>query len=302
MEAKWLALDELFYYKKNLTELPDVQNKVRNLRRMVRDNLFYKQMIEDLKTDNVFVIEDEHYRYEIKAKQIKLQLAGSRVDRYEPELVDVTIKSTHNNRTTTYTADTCEISITRGLDPESAALHLKLVGNVHFSDPTNPDNVAATRNQDLHNVSLPDKYTEKATSIPSDKLFGANLPPQADLPPLDVDLGAEVQDMRINMHKTLARVGLEINSIIHSRLAFSASVLVTLVLAASLALIIRGGQLLTAFVIAFIPGIFIVVMNIMGRQLAEKPGTTLAGVIIIWAAIGLVALADVMVLGKYLKR
>ncbi len=302
MEAKWLGLNELFYYVKHLTELPDVREKAQNLRQLVRDNLFYKQVINDLKENNVFVIKDGRYRYEIKARQIKLPMINGKVDKFKPTLVDVIVKSRHNNRTITYKADSCEMETTQPIDPGQIALHLRLEGNVRFSDPDNPGNVVETRSQELQNVMLPSKFDEKAKSISDDELFGANLPPGQELPSLGVKLGEDVKDKRIGMHKQLALVGLEINSIIHSRLAFSASVLVTLILAASLAVIIRGGQLLTAFVIAFIPGIFIVVMNIMGRQMAEKPETALVGIVIIWAAIGLVALTNLVVLGKYLKR
>jgi hypothetical protein len=132
------------------------------------------------------------------------------------------------------------------------------------------------------------------------ELIGDPRPGGQNLP--DLGLGRRVHNARISGGRDLLRIGLEIKGIIHSRLAFSASVLVTLIFAAALGIIFRGGQLLTAFTISFIPGLLVVIMNIMGRQLAEKSGTALIGITIIWAGIGLVAIADAVVLTRFLRR
>jgi hypothetical protein len=124
----------------------------------------------------------------------------------------------------------------------------------------------------------------------------------ADREPRSLELGSRVQMARTSLLREISLLGLDISSMIHSRLAFSASTLVLLILAAGLAIIFRGGQLLTAFVISFAPGMLVVVLNITGRQLAEKPGTYLLGLGLIWVGIGLLALADAVVLTRFLRR
>ena len=119
---------------------------------------------------------------------------------------------------------------------------------------------------------------------------------------IGLNVGDRVDDERESDRGDVFKLGQEIAGIIHSRLAFSASSLVILVLAAALGVIFRGGQLLTAFVIAFVPGLLVVVMNIMGRQLTENTGTHLVGIVVIWAGIAILAATDVVVVGKYLKR
>ena len=118
----------------------------------------------------------------------------------------------------------------------------------------------------------------------------------------DWGLGAQVQGHRLGAFKDVIELKREIIGHIHSRIAFSASVLVTLILAASLGIIYRGGQLLTAFVVALMPALVVVVMNITGRHLVEKDGTHLLGIVVIWAGIGLLAVADAVVLSRYLRR
>jgi lipopolysaccharide export LptBFGC system permease protein LptF len=118
----------------------------------------------------------------------------------------------------------------------------------------------------------------------------------------ELNLGPKIEDKRISVLKDVVMIGLEIGATLHSRLAFSASVLVMLVLAAGLAIILRGGQMLTAFAIAFFPGLMVVVMNVMGRSMAEKTGTQIVGIVVIWAGLVLLAIADAIILTRYLKR
>ena len=88
----------------------------------------------------------------------------------------------------------------------------------------------------------------------------------------------------------------------HSRLAFSVSVFVLVILAAALGIIFRGAHVLTAFGIAFVPALFVIVTIVAGRQMAEKAGTTTAGLLLLWSGIAVVGGVDAWVLLKVLRR
>ena len=88
---------------------------------------------------------------------------------------------------------------------------------------------------------------------------------------------------------------------IHSRTAFSISVVVTMVLGAALGAIFKGGHMMTAFGISFAPALFVIASVAMGRQVAQNEHTALAGLATIWISILLVAAADVYVLYRDMR-
>jgi len=261
----------------------------------------------------VFRIQDNRHRYEIRARR-----AGLHPKDFRPELHEITAIHWWNDergkqRKREYRADQCSIKIRRGLGEAPEMVYVSLTGNVTFTDSQYPDQSRPEpgKHVDLDPVVLPAHVVDPAENRLGDlELLG--LRPEdleepdygavldRELEPLS--LGAPLERARDAALKEFIKLHQEIAGIIHSRLAFSVSVLVTLVLAAALGIIFRGGQLLTAFVISFIPGLLVVVMNIMGRQLSENTGTHLLGIIVIWAGIGLLALADGVVLTRYLRR
>jgi len=81
-------------------------------------------------------------------------------------------------------------------------------------------------------------------------------------------------------------------AIIHFRLGYPASALVTVLMGAVLGVIYRGAQPLAAFGLACIPFGVVTVLVIMGRSLAEKSATELLGVSIIWGGLAAMAAAD----------
>lgn len=309
-KTKWLDLGELLSYRANPIELLAVQSQLGKLRLQVRDALFYRDVQQQLTTgDRVLLLKDRdgEDKYEIRAEAVNLD----RVD-FRPELARVRVKAVMEGHTRTYTADRCTIRVGRGLGPLSDIVHLRLAGRVSFSDSQQPGRGAVPANDtDLDEVPLPMDIYEAEKRLSDRELLGVE-PDEvreaafsgrldsAGPPPLG--LGLRVEDTRASTLREMAKSLLEISGVIHSRIAFSASVLVMLVLAAALAIIYRGGQLLTAFVISFIPALLVVVLNIAGRQLSENPGTHLIGVSMMWSGIALVAVADVVVLGRFLRR
>ena len=135
----------------------------------------------------------------------------------------------------------------------------------------------------LDRVALPAKLPGMQEKLTEQMLLGDLTNPKAldtDLPSLG--LGERVDNARESDRGVIFKDGLKITGIIHSRLAFSASSLVILILAGAPGIIFRGGQLLTAFAISFVPGLLVVVMNIMGRQMTENTGTHLVGIALIY--------------------
>jgi hypothetical protein len=143
---------------------------------------------------------------------------------------------------------------------------------------------------DLPPVPIPDQCVRAADAVAEELVRN----PEADL-----NLGQQIADEREGVVRELAAQVRLIDGIIHSRLAFSAS---CIVLGAGLGIVSRGGQALVAFGLSCIPFVFVIVTITMGRHMAQNEGTETAGLIIIWTSIGLVALADFLVLFRWLRR
>lgn len=298
---KWLTLNELFYFQDNPAEMITVRRDVEALRRQAGEAYFFKDLVQQWRNNKVIRLGDDRRRYEIRVDRLELDVRAGQVEHYMPRsMLGVVVHLKEPDREITYQADSCAIRIHRGAMDRAATVQIVLEGGVTFADPKNPQNVVTQRRQDLPTVAFPRRFEEQVAAISDAELLGEGLSPARELETMN--LGRRIDEARKAMRRELGTLVLSITAIIHSRLAFSASVLVMLVLAAGLAVICRGGQLLTAFVISFVPGMVIVVMNVMGRQMAEKPGTALVGLGVIWLGLVLLAVADAVVLTRYLRR
>lgn len=296
MKPKWLDLRELLYYRHRPTELPDIKADMLELRARIRDAMFYRNAYEQIMgPSHRLEIADEDRQYVITAERLK-----PREEDLQLTLYNVKIDTTAGSQRRHYEAGRLAIRIKSGFGDTGDRVVLILEDGVQWTDASEPDKVIPRTRVQLPAVRFPLEIAEAAATASVADLLGDDWSSEEELP--EMGLGHNVQDARMFGRGNLAEVQREIVGIIHSRLAFSASVLVMLILAAALGIILRGGQLLTAFVISFVPGLFVVVMNIMGRQLSENSVTHLLGLMIIWGAIAVVAAADVWVLTKQLRR
>jgi hypothetical protein len=88
----------------------------------------------------------------------------------------------------------------------------------------------------------------------------------------------------------------------HGRIAYGVSCFLLVTLGAALGLIFRGGQIISAFATSTLPAAAIIVLVIMGKELARNPRISLvAGLTVIWAGIAALGLACVVVC-LYLSR
>jgi hypothetical protein len=91
-------------------------------------------------------------------------------------------------------------------------------------------------------------------------------------------------------------------STLHERHAFSASVLVLVVLGAALGIIFRGAQAVVAFGISFVPSLLVIVTIVMGKQMAHNASTHQFGLLVMWSGILVVACGDLWLLTRVVRR
>jgi hypothetical protein len=142
-------------------------------------------------------------------------------------------------------------------------------------------------------VPLPQAAVEAANRYSSQEIID----PERSMP-----LVGDPQEGREALRQEVAKLGYKIGAIIHHRLAYAACPLVLVVLGAGLGVIVRGGQILTAFGVSFLPALFVIVGIIMGYQLAQNADTAAVGVGIIWGGLGVVGSLNPLIIGRYMRR
>jgi lipopolysaccharide export LptBFGC system permease protein LptF len=290
LKPKWMTLTELQEYRRNPQLLPRVREDLEVLRSRLRRYLFYVWVGNQLRGPE-HVVElgsPGDTRYEIRAEKYAAERETAR-----PRLKNPRIIAHSRDRTRTITAELGIISapLTRGDEAPWASISLE--GNVMIVDSTDPTKPIRKPEMELPGVLLPQEISRREAAFgDADLLDGEH----------DLGLGERVERARAVLIADMRKVVLRIASVMHSRAAFSISVLVTMMLGACLGIVFRGGHVMTAFGISFAPALFVIATIAMGRQVALNEHTALAGAVIIWGSVLLVGALDVLVLFKGIKR
>lgn len=125
----------------------------------------------------------------------------------------------------------------------------------------------------------------------------AVLDPQSSLP-----IDGELVDARVKLWASAAKLQRKVAALVHFRLGYAGSALVTILMGAALGVIFRGARMLAAFGLACIPFGSVTILMVMGRQLGEHEGTEAVGAAIIWGGLLLTAVADGFIIRFGVRR
>jgi lipopolysaccharide export LptBFGC system permease protein LptF len=164
---------------------------------------------------------------------------------------------------------------------------------ISYSTDVDPEAFDEKPRLELEKIPAPDRVLAESRTYTLDRLL--------DPAPMEIDYIEKVSSARHEAAKQQQSVISKAATEIHSRFAYSASALVLLTLGAGLGIMFRGGHLVSAFGLSFIPMTLVVVMIITGKQISQA-GIMELGVAIMYAGVVLVMLANVVVLGKFLRR
>ncbi len=286
-KPKWWNLNELLHYRNHPTEAPNIRTQVEALRLHIAANIFYRTVVEALSDPHSsLTLQGPTSSYHLQAQQVSVdQQDGA------PILIKPTVLATEPDRTRRLTAE--QAVVRADLIIDKPVVRVTLRGNVRIEDSLAPSRIIPKPSQDLRLLPLPQEAIQAATAYSSAQIVNLDQPlPLTGAPALG----------REQLVNTIALLQRKINGVIHMRLAYSVFPLVLVVLGAALGVIVRGGQVLTAFGVSFIPALFVIVTIIMGRQLAEQPDKALIGLVIIWTGIAVAAAMNPVIIGRYMKR
>jgi lipopolysaccharide export LptBFGC system permease protein LptF len=125
----------------------------------------------------------------------------------------------------------------------------------------------------------------------------AVLDPRAQLP-----TDEELEQDRRNLQQSAQLLQRKIAGVVHFRMSFASSALVTILMGAALGVIFRGARALAAFGLACIPFATVAVLISMGKQMTESETSHALGPFLIWGGLALVAVADVVILRFGVRR
>lgn len=140
-------------------------------------------------------------------------------------------------------------------------------------------------------------------------LEARQLAQQISLEDIFTDAGAftsnkEILSQTSSLSKsTIPRLLSRIKAEMHSRIAYSVSCFLMVVLGAALGLMFRGGQIISAFALSVVPAAIVIVMMLMGKQLVRSPSvSTVWGLAVIWSGIILLMGGDTAVLAHLSRK
>jgi len=109
-------------------------------------------------------------------------------------------------------------------------------------------------------------------------------------------------EARTELRESAEKLQRKVAGLIHFRLGFASSTLVTILMGAALGVIFRGSRALAAFGLACIPFGIVTILMLMGRQLTESASTEMIGPHVIWSGLALLAVADGLILRFGVRR
>ena len=282
-KIKFLNLNELLGYLSEPAEWCEVREEIEKLRTGVGRWMIYDTLWGQWLPERRLTLSDQRRQYHIRSEY------GGRLPREGGiELTDVTIEETKSGRRRSITAQRATIEVTRGDTIAESGIRIEL-RNARLSDGA----VVIERNKEvLGPVAIAPELITRIEGLTEQELLHPVAAPPGD--PL-----AEWRERAIEAQGETVR---RIVGAINERLAFSVSVFVLVILGAALGIIFRGSHVMAAFGISFVPLLFVIIMIVMGKQMAHNAATHGSGLLLMWSGILVVAGLDVWTLTRVLRR
>lgn len=289
LKPKWMNLRELRHYRRQPGELPAIRDTLHGLRSLLRRYLFFVWFTERLQSDEKMArIGDDQTWYEVRAEKISTDRLTARPRLLRPRIIEHTPDRTREISAELGTVD-ADVSPIETVPLAS----IKLEGSISIIDSTDPSQTIHKATVALPGVPVPAQILDEEHSYTDELLLDQDR---------ELALGNQIANVRTGLLADLRREVLRMGSVLHSRSAFSLSVLPTMILGACLGIVFRGGHVMTAFGISFAPALFVIATIAMGKQVSEHPHTVILGIGIIWGAVLAVILIDLVVLYKGIRR
>lgn len=303
LRTSWADLRSLIAWRAAPWKADKLRLKVNEFLVHVAIQRFYKSTVEQISSGRTVVLGDERgRRYEISADRAeqdakrggRARLTDARVRMFRPD----------EPKPTLYFAGRVEL-IARPLGPgedsesDKILIEIRLLRtadqHVYEDNPRSADygTPYSKGTMSIDGVSFPDGIFRGLQDVTPANVIDPCVP---------LALPEALEARRAGLQASAEKLRRKVAATIHFRLGLSASVLVTLLMGAVLGVIFRGAAPLSAFGLAFVPVVIVVIFMVMGRQLGENPGSQTAGAIVTWGGLLALLLADVLLVRLGVRR
>jgi lipopolysaccharide export LptBFGC system permease protein LptF len=290
--TKFENLRRLIYYTDHPEAIPELEDRLFGLKRELM-TCFLSQDLEEHLTGG--------HEYELQGPQVHYRISASqyRTDEYDgrPSLQDVTVMETRGSDKRMLSAETALLELKSSLDRNNPVIVVSLVGDVQIRQvpARSGDRVIRRPRETLQSVYYLDQQRLREKVEAFDFLALLDEDHSFEMPRRQTKLRSRLIDR-------FAEYQAEVRGEIHFRASYSLCTIAIVLFGAILGIIVRGGQVLTAFGISCLPMTFVVVASIVGRNLADRPQFSTLSICVMWGVVIFMYLATALVATRVLKR
>ncbi len=291
-KTKFEDLERLLYYTRHPEEIPEVEDRLFGLKREMMTFFLALDIEEHLSQRRPFYLRGPGIEYEISAQAYRMDEADGR-----PSLQQITVIETNGPDKRMYSAKLAHIDLKSSLDRDRPMIVVDMVEDVEIRrlPAKQGDRIIRKPRETLDPVGFMDqpRLAERVEAFDFLALLDGSR---------EFDMPKRQERLREKLIKRFHKFKGEVLGEIHFRASYALSAIAVVLFGAVLGIIVRGGQVLTAFGISCIPMVFVVVASIVGRNLADRPEYVTLSISIMWGATAFMYLATGFVAMKVLKR
>lgn len=293
-KIKFLSLPMLLRIYKDPRAYEPLSEKIDELYRDIEIAYVYEYLYNELRDKYSFTFSDESLVVSLKADGIERNSYDGSIILVHP---NITIFDSKDKARRILTAEKAKL-IARKVDrevPPFVDIELENVQIRELGKDSDLDQTIKRSSYIISSLLLPSRYS------PSSNIGGILPMDLIDIRKAGLNITPYIESKRFALHWYWKRLISRITAEINTRLVYSLSSLILLILGAALGILFKGGHFVSAFGLSFIPIGPIVVMILSGRQLCVS-GYLTVGVLTIWSGLVITLLLTAFVLVFALKR
>jgi lipopolysaccharide export LptBFGC system permease protein LptF len=293
-KMKFQNLPTLQEYVRNPKLIPEVSDLMFRVKRQMMEQFLFRDIREQIERGEYKLVGPD-VTYTITTSKPLAIVPSSN----EPEILDVKVnEQRRTGEQRELRAGKARVELKNTMDRERPNIQFELTDGVTIRQiPSGPDDRAVSRlKQPLDQAPFLDQPSLKAQleAFDPDQVLDPAVPM--------TELTEKLKLARKQLIERMQRFQSEVTGEIHFRASYAASAIAVILIGAMLGIIMRGGQVLTAFGISCVPTAFVVIASIVGRNLAEQPGKEFASLAVMWGATALLYVAATVIGTKVLQR
>lgn len=291
-KTKFEDLGNLLLFLERPEESFEVGNRLEAMRRELMTHAMYLSVVRHLRAEGYFRLHGADVEYEIHSQE------GSQdPDDGRPVMRRIRVIEKGKAGEFQYTADSATIELRSTLERNRPVIVVELIGNVEIrrvgvAGDARPVHKPKETLKPIQFMDQPELNAAAKKLDARSILSGEHV----------IGLHAKQTKQYERLIEYLEKYRGEVRGEIHFRCSYAISTIAVVVMGAALGIIVRGGQVLTAFGISCIPSMFVVLSSIVGRNLADRPQYSMLSLGVMWGGAILMYVATIVIMAKFLKR